>query len=72
MNAFDRLVFRGTLRPIVYPYGMMAHLREEHVLLKDLQICSDSEQSIEKGFYKRSVMQSEWATDVMIPILSFF
>lgn len=35
LNGFDRLVFRGSLRHIVYPNGMMAHLRQEEVLLKD-------------------------------------
>lgn len=35
LNGFDRLVFRGTLRHIVYPKGMMTHLRQEEVLLKD-------------------------------------
>ncbi|MFH1114780.1 MAG: hypothetical protein V1792_12765, partial [Pseudomonadota bacterium] len=35
LNGFDRLVFRGTLRHIVYPDGMMAYLRGARVLLKD-------------------------------------
>jgi hypothetical protein len=35
LSGFDRLVFRGSLRHIVFPYGMMAHLRQEGVLLKD-------------------------------------
>lgn len=35
LNGFDRLVFRGTLRHIVYPEGMMAYLRQAEVLLKD-------------------------------------
>lgn len=35
LNGFDRLVLRGTLRYIVYPYGMMGYLRQEGVLLKD-------------------------------------
>ena len=35
LSGFDRLVFRGTLRHIVYPDGMMAYLRQEEVLLKD-------------------------------------
>ena len=35
LSGFDRLVFRGTLRYIIYPYGMMAYLRQAGVLLKD-------------------------------------
>ena len=35
LNGFDRLLFRGTLRHIVYPYGMIAYLRQGQVLLKD-------------------------------------
>lgn len=35
LSGFDRLVFRGTLRPIAYADGMKRYLRATHVLLKD-------------------------------------
>ena len=35
LNGFDRLVLRGTLRPIVYPRGMMGFLWHRQILLKD-------------------------------------
>ena len=35
LSGFDRLVFRGTLRPISYPKGMMHLLWHKQVLLKD-------------------------------------
>src|SRR3990172_11715182 len=35
LNGFDRLVLRGTLRPIAYSRGMMGFLWHKQVLLKD-------------------------------------
>jgi hypothetical protein len=35
LNGFDRLVLRGTLRPITYPRGMKGFLWHKQVLLKD-------------------------------------
>ena len=35
LSGFDRLVFRGTLRRMVYSGGMMAYLWAAGVLLKD-------------------------------------
>jgi hypothetical protein len=35
LSGFDRLVFRGTLRQLAYPHGMMCYLSANHVLLKD-------------------------------------
>ena len=35
LSGFDRVVFRGTLRPIAYADGMKRYLRATHVLLKD-------------------------------------
>jgi hypothetical protein len=35
LSGFDRVVFRGTLRPIAYAEGMRRYLRATHVLLKD-------------------------------------
>ena len=35
LSGFDRLVFRGTLRPIAYADGLKRYLRVTHVLLKD-------------------------------------
>ncbi len=35
LNGFDRLVLRGTLRPIAYPRGMSGFLWHKQVLLKD-------------------------------------
>jgi hypothetical protein len=35
LSGFDRLVFRGTLRQLAYPLGMMCYLSANHVLLKD-------------------------------------
>ncbi len=35
LSGFDRLIFRGTLRPIAYAEGMQRYLRATHVLLKD-------------------------------------
>ena len=35
LSGFDRLVFRGTLRAIVYAQGMEAYLEQNHVLLKN-------------------------------------
>jgi len=35
LNGFDRLVFRGTLRPIAYVGGLKRLLWDHHVLLKD-------------------------------------
>ena len=35
LSGFDRVVFRGTLRPIAYAEGMRRYLRVTHVLLKD-------------------------------------
>jgi len=37
LSGFDRLVLRGTLRPIVYAAGMMNYLYAMEVLLKDFQ-----------------------------------
>jgi hypothetical protein len=33
LSGFDRLVFRGTLRPISYPEGMMGYLSGSNVRL---------------------------------------
>ncbi len=33
LSGFDRLVFRGTLRPISYPEGMMGYLSGHSVRL---------------------------------------
>ena len=35
LSGFDRVVFRGTLRPIAYAEGLKRYLRATHVLLKD-------------------------------------
>jgi hypothetical protein len=35
ISGFDRLVLKGTLRPLRYPAGMMNLLFEKEVLLKD-------------------------------------
>lgn len=35
VSGFDRLVLKGTLRPLSYPAGMMNFLYEKEVLLKD-------------------------------------
>src|SRR4030042_4327696 len=35
ISGFDRLVLKGTLRPLSYPAGMMNLLFEKEVLLKD-------------------------------------
>jgi hypothetical protein len=35
LSGFDRLVFRGTLRAVVYAQGMEAYLEQNHVLLKN-------------------------------------
>src|SRR5271168_3013193 len=35
LSGFDRLVFRGTLRRIAYPFGMNGYLWANQVLLKD-------------------------------------
>ena len=35
LSGFDRLVFRGTLRQIAYPFGMNGYLWANQVLLKD-------------------------------------
>src|SRR5262245_44989135 len=35
LSGFDRLVFRGTLRRIAYPFGLQGYLWENQVLLKD-------------------------------------
>jgi hypothetical protein len=35
ISGFDRLVLKGTLRPLSYPAGMMNFLYEKQVLLKD-------------------------------------
>ncbi|MBE3040875.1 MAG: hypothetical protein IMZ62_18920 [Chloroflexi bacterium] len=35
ISSFDRLVLKGTLRPLSYPAGMMNFLFEKEVLLKD-------------------------------------
>jgi len=35
LSGFDRLVFRGTLRSIVYPEGMLGYLAANRILLKD-------------------------------------
>ena len=35
LSGFDRLVFRGTLRVLAHPLGMMAYLWAVQVLLKD-------------------------------------
>jgi predicted PolB exonuclease-like 3'-5' exonuclease len=35
INGFDRLVLKGTLRPLSYTAGMMNFLVEKEVLLKD-------------------------------------
>lgn len=35
LSGFDRLVFRGTLRPLAYPEGMRRYLSATQVLLKD-------------------------------------
>lgn len=35
LSGFDRLVFRGTLRSIAYPAGMMGYLAANRVLFKD-------------------------------------
>jgi hypothetical protein len=35
LHGFDRLVFRGHLRQLSYPHGLMCYLSANHVLLKD-------------------------------------
>jgi len=35
LYGFDRLVFRGSLRRLCYPEGMMCYLSANHILLKD-------------------------------------
>jgi hypothetical protein len=35
LSGFDRLVFRGTLRQIAYPFGLNRYLWANQVLLKD-------------------------------------
>src|SRR5579863_6655036 len=35
LNGFDRLVLRGTLRQIAYPFGLQGYLWANQVLLKD-------------------------------------
>ena len=35
ISGFDRLVLKGTLRPLSYPAGMMNFLYAKEVLLKD-------------------------------------
>jgi hypothetical protein len=34
LSGFDRLVFRGTLRPIAHPAGMQHYLSRNEILLK--------------------------------------
>ena len=35
LSGFDRLVFRGSLRKICYPFGMLGYLFANKVLLKE-------------------------------------
>jgi len=35
LSGFDRLVFRGTLRQIAYPFGLQGYLWANQILLKD-------------------------------------
>lgn len=35
IEGFDRLVFKGTLKPLAYALGMQAFLRTKNVLNKD-------------------------------------
>jgi hypothetical protein len=35
LSGFDRLVFRGTLRRISYPFGLMGYMWANQILLKD-------------------------------------
>lgn len=35
LSGFDRLVFRGTLRRIAYPFGLQGYLWANQVLRKD-------------------------------------
>lgn len=35
LSGFDRMVFRGTLRRIAYPFGLQGYLWANQVLLKD-------------------------------------
>src|SRR5271165_3921395 len=35
LNGFDRLVLRGTLRQIAYPFGLLGYLWANQILLKD-------------------------------------
>jgi hypothetical protein len=35
LSGFDRLVFRGSLRKIAYPFGMQGYLWANQVLLKE-------------------------------------
>lgn len=37
LHGFDRLVFRGHLRPLSYPHGMECYLSANRVLLKDFK-----------------------------------
>ena len=34
-SGFDRLVFQGMIRPIMYPYGAMSFFRRRRIMFKD-------------------------------------
>jgi len=42
LSGFDRLVFRGTLRQIAYPFGLQGYLWANQVLLKDFSAHSQN------------------------------
>ena len=42
LSGFDRLILRGSLRPISYPYGMKGFLWLNQVMLKDFGRYVDS------------------------------
>src|SRR5437867_8295699 len=52
LSGFDRLILRGYLRPISYPYGMKGFLWLNQVMLKDFGRYVDS---VSKGATRRQI-----------------
>lgn len=49
LNGFDRLVFRGTLRRIAYPFGLQGYLWANQILLKEFGAHAQKVSEIVKG-----------------------
>jgi DNA-binding XRE family transcriptional regulator len=71
LNGFDRLVFRGVLRRLVYIAGMKSYLWAANVLLKDFVVEKKEKPDVKSIRSKFGISQPEFAAMMGISVRTF-